>query len=863
MFFRAFFAVPSSLRSSAGIPTNATYGFALMFRKILAGKLPAMGAVVFDTPGKTFRDEKYPKYKAQRPRPPDELRQQIPWIKKVVEAHDFPQIAVEGFEADDVIGTLTRMAVEAGHEVYIVSGDKDFAQLIGEHVRMIDTMKDVTYDAELVRKKWGVKPEKFVDYLGLIGDKVDNIPGVPGVGPKTAKKLLDAYGDLETVLKSTKDLKGKQKERLEEHADDARLSKELATIDRNVPLEIGLEDIVVPEPDRKKIDVLYRELEFFKLLHEVETVDPADYELLEESDAVATKMEAIDDGAPVAVWPAYAGTVTHGVLLGVAMASTAEPSKAFYVPWSEGNRDALRGFLEDAAKPKVTHDLRDLWCLLKRHEISIGGVVGDTRLGAFLNDPTRDIPQRIDQVARRYLARPLQPEDTILGSGRKKKTLDEVELEKLAPYQAHIAHAIAESWGPVAERLVDEGQQDNLRQVSIPMARVLGQMQLDGIAIETKALDEAEAEFEKRKAAIEAEIYELAGSEFNIGSSKQLGKVLFDDLGLPVIKRTKTGYSTAADVLERLAPKHEIAAKIVDWRALAKLINTYTRVLRDARHPETGRVHCTFQQTTGASGRIITTDPDLQRTPTRTDDGKRIRKAFVPRDGWVLISADWSQIELRIMAHVSEDELLTESFQKGIDIHRRTAASIYGCAPEEVDATQRNVGKTVNFATIYGQGATALGQNLGVPRSEAAEMIEKYFDAYSGVREWLDEMVNLAHEQGYVETVLGRRRYIPELSSNNAQDRGYGERIATNTPIQGSGADICKLAMLAIDKRLRESSLQTKMLLQIHDELLFECPPEELEASKAIIHDCMENAYPLNVPLVVDTGHGPSWADAH
>ncbi|MAR56055.1 MAG: DNA polymerase I [Rickettsiales bacterium] len=870
LIFRAFFAIPGTFRTTTGIPTNATYGFALMFRKLLEGKTPAFGAVVFDAPGRTFRDERYPQYKAQRPRMQPDMRTQIPWIHRVVEAHDYPLVEVSGYEADDVIGTLAVQALEAGHEVHIVSSDKDFAQLVGPHVRMVDTVKDVSYDPELVRKKWGVPPAKFVDYLALIGDKVDNIPGVPGIGPKTAKTLLEKYGDLDGVLAHTDELKGKQKERLVEHADDARMSRELATIDTAVPLDFGLDDLRSTPVDVGRVDELYRELEFFSLLSGDDAA-----ELAKEGDLGALRSLADaerwlgDLAGEVAVFPIAAGpSVVHADLMGCALAAVpaeGETVVARYLPIAgegglgEGAVDLLRDLLE-SERPKVTHDLREVDCVFRSAGIAIRGVVGDTRLASFLVDPTRDIPHRLDQITRTWLHRTLIGTDDLLGSGKKRRALSDVPLAELGEHAAHLVAAAAEAWPLLRDALAEEDHTETLEDVSLPLAYVLARMQRVGVRVDPDLLTGLEEDFVARRDELEREIHQLAGREFNIGSSKQLGEVLFDELGLPVLKKTKTGYSTAADVLERLAPKHPIAEMILRWRALAKLVNTYTRVLREAIAPEDGRVHATFQQTAGASGRLITTDPDIQRTPIRTEDGKRIREAFVPRDGWVMVSADWSQIELRLLAHITGDERLRDSFANDEDVHRRTAAEIFDIEPGAVDSVQRNVGKTVNFATIYGQGATALGQSLNLPRKEAKAIIDRYFEVYAGVREWLDETVAQAHQDGFVETMLGRRRYIPELSSNNFTDRAYGERIATNTPIQGSAADLCKLAMLAIAADLE--GMEAEMLLQIHDELIFECPPAELEALKALVKRHMETVVELDVPLKVDVGAGASWAAA-
>ncbi|MEL6110261.1 MAG: DNA polymerase I, partial [Planctomycetota bacterium] len=848
------------------------YGFAIMFGKILAGKLPEYGAMVFDAPGSTFREEEYPDYKAQRPSMPGDLKEQLPSIDKVVEQHDFPILRIAGYEADDVIGTLTKQALEAGHEVRIISGDKDFAQLIGEDVRMIDTLRDITFDVELVQKKWGVAPDTFVDHLALLGDSVDNIPGVPGIGQKTSASLLSRFGDLDGVYKNIEELKGKQKANLIEFKDQAYMSKRLATIDTEVPLEVGLEDLRLGEPNTEKINAVYREFEFYSLLSDDE--QPQSDASAEVSFTACTDVKPFDafikehGSKSLAVTPAFEQpSHLSGELVGVAFATE---NDSVYVPLGASKSSlgddgiaAIKAYLEDPAKPKVVHNVRDVSCLFLRHGIELAGVEGDLTLASFLIDPAKLLPHRIDQIVKEFLHRTVDPIKRITGSGKTEKRLAELELDDVAGWTCQIAMASAEAWPKVAERLESEGQTEIMRTLSMPMAAVLGKMQLVGIRVDSDDLDTMGREFEKRKTEVETEIYELAGKKFNIGSTKQLATVLFEDLGLPVIKKTKTGYSTAADVLERLAPQHDIAKQILRQRALAKLINTYTSVLKNAVSPQDGRVHCTFQQTTGVSGRLITTEPDLQRTPIRSEDGKRIRQAFLPKESWTLISADWSQIELRVLAHFSADERLVAAFRDEIDLHRATASELFSVSSDEVTPEQRNIGKTVNFATIYGQGATALGQQLGLSRKEAKAMIDRYFEVYAGVRTWLDDTIETANETGYVTTILGRRRYIPELSSNNFSDKAYGERIAANTPIQGSAADLCKLAMLAIDKRLTEGEFQARMILQIHDELLFEAPPEEVESVVSLVRECMENPRELDVPLKVDIGAGASWAEAH
>ena len=872
LIYRAYYAIPGNLTTATGLHTNAIYGFALMFGKILAGKLPEFGAMVFDAPGKTFRDEEYPEYKAQRESMPTDLKEQLESIDHLVAEHDFPILRVEGYEADDVIGTLTQQALAAGHEVRIVSGDKDFCQLIGPDVRMVDTLRDIVYDVELVQKRWGVTSEQFIDHLALLGDKVDNIPGVPGIGQKTSASLLGRFATLDGVYENIEELKGKQKSNLIEFRDQAYMSQRLATIDKDVPLDVGLDDLKLSEPNTEKINQVYREFEFYSLLSEDEQpqsdgADAADITICRDARTFSSFVSAHADGL-LAITPAFEQP-SHltGALVGVAVSNETETA---YLPLgtSDGSLgvdglQALKNCLEDSSQEKVVHNLRDVLSLFARYDIELAGVVGDLQSASFLVDPNKLLPHRLDQIVKEFLHRTVEPLKKLTGSGKSEKKLAELKLEEIAAWTSQMAAATAQAWPKVKERLDEEGQTKLLAGLSMPMSRVLADMQLVGIRVDSDDLETMGQEFGERKAEVEKQIYELAGSKFNIGSTKQLAKVLFEDLGLPVIKKTKTGFSTAADVLERLAKEHDIAKLILRQRALAKLINTYTSVLREAVSPEDGRVHCTFQQTTGVSGRLITTDPDLQRTPIRSDDGKRIRQAFLPREDWTLISADWSQIELRVLAHFSQDERLVAAFRDEIDLHRVTAAELFDVAENDVTSAQRTVGKTVNFATIYGQGATALGQQLGMTRNEAKKMIDRYFELYSGVRTWLDNTIAAAHESGFVTTILGRRRYIPELSSNNFSDKAYGERIAANTPIQGSAADICKLAMLEIDRRMKDEELEARMILQIHDELLFEAPAGEDDKVTTIVRECMENPYELAVPLKVDIGTGTSWAAAH
>ena len=874
IIYRAWFALPKNLRTSFGLTSNAVFGFATMFRKLFTGRAPVCGAVVFDAPGRTFRDDKYPGYKAQRPRMDDDLRAQLPWIDKVVQAWGFPMLRIPGFEADDVIGTLARLAAARGDEVHIVSGDKDFCQLIDDNVRMLDPIRDITYDAELVRKKWGVTPSRFVDLLSLMGDSVDNIPGVPGIGQKGAAGLLERFGDLDTILSSTDQLKGRQQANLREFADQARLSRELATIEQHVPLDVTLDDLKLPPVDVAGVNALFRELEFYSLI-DAEQKDAlaseGEYGTVWIASGAAHTVEWLASGdAPVSVHPVFDVQDDAGSPL-VGLAVCKEPGTGWFFPLrgpgdslGEQGLALLKPWLEDPARPKVAFDWKRLWVGLRRAGIDARGCVFDVRLASFLIDPTNNIPHRLDQLVREFLHRTIKDGKNLVGAGNKLVPFSEVPTDEVTLWGCHLADAILEMLPVVRDRLESAGHTALLAEHELPLSRVLGAMEVAGIRVDRDDLERLGVEFRERLVEYERAVWALAGREFNIRSVQQLGQVLFDELKLPVIKRTKTGYGTNEEVLGRLAAQgHEIAEQVLAYRRTSKLITTYTDVLTAAVNPQTGRIHTTFGQTSGATGRLITTDPDLQKTPISTPEGRRIRQAFIPADGCRLISADWSQIELRILAHVSGDPALVEAFTNGWDIHARTAAGLFGIPREEVVREQRNVGKTVNFATIYGQGATALAQILGVDRKQAAAWIQAYFVTYAGVRSWLDATMATAMKTGYVTTMLGRRRYIPELSSNNVMDREAGKRMAANTPIQGSAADLCKEVMLAIPQRFADAGLRTRMLLQIHDELVFEAPEEEVERACMIVRDCMESHVQLDVPLVVDVGVGMNWAEAH
>lgn len=887
LVYRAFFALPQSLMTATGLHTNAVFGFALMFKKLFAGKLPAFGAVIFDAPGgSTVREAQYADYKGTREAMPNDLSAQLPLVKELVSANGFEILQIPGVEADDVIGTLARLAKEAGHEVQIISSDKDFAQLIDDRLRMIDTLRDVTFDAEVAKKKWGVRPEQMVDYLALVGDAVDNVPGVAGIGDKSAVELLATYGTLEAIYaeleRADGDAKskigGRQKKALSENKANAFLSKQLVTIDTHVPLPRTLSELRITPPDPAVLNKLYVELQFYSLLGDEQKAaladgeEPTDYASIVDGDDLATFLAGAS-AATIALMPVYdEEPPAISAVIGVALA--AKVGQARYVPLvaarglvaSPETRAMLTQWLEDATRPKVLHDMKEAWRAFQREapSIALRGTTFDTRLASFLVDPAKVIPHRIDQLAKEYLQRTVKPAKSIIGAGQKLLRFSEAEPEALSSWACHLADAIVALQPILAARLAKENQTEQLVARDLPLSYVLGQMEVDGILVDKPNLEALGVEFGERLAGYERDIWKSAGREFNIGSPKQLGEVLFDDLKLPVIKKTKTGYSTDADVLEALASKHEIAALLIEHRKLAKLINTYTEVLARSVYPRSGRIHATFQQTTGVTGRLISTDPDLQRTPVHTPEGKRIRQAFIAPPGKQLVVADWSQIELRLLAHVTGDANLVEAFAKGQDVHRRTAGQIFSVPLEAVTSVQRNIGKTINFATIYGQGPSALAQMLGITSKDARRYIDAYFVYYGGVRAWLDKTTEEALASGYATTMVGRRRYIPELSSNSPMERQMGVRIACNTPIQGSAADLCKAAMMPLPALFQAAGLDAKMLLQIHDELVFEVADAHVAATEELVKTSMEHppGFSLRVPLVADVGHGHSWAEA-
>ncbi len=811
--FRAYHARARSgappMRTASGLSTEAVFIFHNMVRKLIANQRPHRIAAVFESAGPTFREQEFAGYKANRAPMPEDLAPQIPFVRRTIEALGIPVLEFPGFEADDVIGTLARRAADAGWHVVIVSSDKDMMQLVTPAITMLNPMKpnppaDFTlYDPAKVEEFLGVPPERVADLLALKGDDIDNIPGAPGIGDKGARDLVNQFGDIEAVLAHAAEVTRKMyRESLQQNGELIRLSKRLATIDCRVPIEWDFAHAPAPEPVPGALRDLYRELEFFSLLKELEP-EP---EALREPAAVLEF-----DAARPLPWAVSARW------------AAADERAAFPLPDGVSIPEG----------PLFVHDLKSQPYLIDRKGVF------DVMLGGFLilAEPAAT---SLAALSERLLRRTLGPGD---------------------PEQATAIFALARAIEP---QLEEWGLRSVYDEIDGPLVGVLARMEQDGIRVNPGQLQRLGGEMARELDCLAGEIYGLAGREFNINSPQQLGRVLFEELGLPSGGRSgKTKQaSTAADVLEALAEDYEIAGKVLEYRQISKLRGTYVEALPALLRPESGRVHTTFNQTGAATGRLSSNNPNLQNIPIRTALGREIRAAFVPRDGWVMVVADYSQIELRLLAHLSRDQVLTEAFIQGEDIHTRTAAEVFGVPPLMVTPEMRRNAKAVNFGIVYGQTPFGLSQALGIPRSEAEIYIRQYFERYPGVRRWLDQTIARVRETGYAETLFGRRRPIPDIRSRNPNARGFAERTAVNTPLQGAAADLIKVAMIRIDAFLRASGLQSRMLLQVHDELVFEAPPEEVHLLTKAVKAEMEGVKRLEVPLLVDVGTGPNWRDA-
>lgn len=873
---RAFYAL-GDLSNSRGFPTNAIYVFTNMLLKLLKTQKPDYLVMVFDVKGPTFRHEAYAPYKATRKAMPEALAIQIPLIKEIVAGFSIKIVERQGFEADDIIGTIARREAARGLSVVIVSGDKDLMQLVTPDITLADTLKDISYDVEAVKSRFGVPPEKIPEVLGLMGDAVDNIPGVPGIGPKTARELIAAYGSVEGVLAGVDGIRGRTTKRaLVEHAGDARLSRDLAVIKTDLPLDLSLADCRLGEPKGDVLKGIFTELEFSSLLQELPggddilsgnyhyTGNRLDLTALREklAHAAAFSLEVICDGPPLS-----------GKTIGLAFCI--EPKEAFFVPLAgispEDREDgpaadevlpALEAIL---SSPKVTiygHDLKTASLALFRHGINLAGIASDTMVAAYILNPTGHGFDLAD-LLRSHLGARIISTGELLGNGARAIPFDQVEVDRLKIYACLRADGAMRLAGKLDREIREAGLASLYSEIEIPLIPVLRDMEARGVLVDGTRLKSLSSEMEEALDLSQKQIYALAGERFNVNSPKQLQGILYDKLKLPRGRKIKEGFSTDFEVLTALAEKHELPAEILVWRSLIKLKTTYVNILPRLINPRTGRIHTSYNQTVTATGRLSSSNPNLQNIPIRTPEGRRIRQAFVAPPGATLVTADYSQVELRVLAHLSRDEALIQAFAAGEDIHARTAAEVFGVFAEMVTPDMRRQAKVINFGIIYGMGAFSLAKELGVNQNKAQAYIDNYFRNFSGVKGFLDETLTRARTFGYVTTLFDRRRFLPEINSSNAPLRSFAERTAVNTPIQGTAADLIKVAMINIARVFAEKGLKSAMIMQVHDELVFEVPLEEKDEVIRLVKGEMEGVGELAVPLKVDIGLGENWDEAH
>ena len=878
--FRAYHALPP-LSNSKGEPTHAVAGVSSMLLKLLREHEPHRLIVAMDSKERSFRKELYEPYKANRPPAPPDLQQQMIRVREVVEAWGMAPIEAPGFEADDIIATLVAQARDKGLRVVIVSADKDLLQLVGPDVLMYDTMRNKVFGAEETREKLGVEPGQVRDLLALMGDSSDNVPGVPSVGQKTAAKLLEEYGSFEGIYENLESITRKAlKAKLTEYRDEALTSRELVTLRTDVAIDADAVTRPYAGGDTGALRTLFSELELTRLLAQLQAASPDEsappleghYETITTPEGLARIASAIRETGSVALYSVMdIDDPIRAEIVGVAV-SWLEGVSAYiplghryigapdHLSWDEAG-PVLTPLLENSLIPKLTHCKREtvFWA---RRSVTLRGVRFDPSLASYLLDPSRHA-HRLEDVARQELDGDLNEEEAVRGKGKKALNWDEVEVGPVAGYaneRADFTFRLSELLTP----RMHEGEFERLfYEVELPLAGVLATMELTGIRVDTEPLEKLSEEASAELERLHAQCTELAGHEFNVSSPRQLETILFDELGLPVIKKTKTARSTDHGVLEELALLHPLPQAILEYRSVSKLKSTYLDALPREVNPDTGRIHTRYNQLVAATGRLSSSDPNLQNIPIRTEMGRRVRDAFVPEEGWSMLAADYSQIELRVLAHLSRDPALVDAFSRGDDVHVQTACALFGVQPEEVTKSMRGQAKTVNFAVIYGQTQFALARNLKIERSEAKRYIDAFFDQYAGVKSFLDEVVEQANANGLVTTLLGRRRSLPDIRSTNHNLRAAAERIARNTPIQGTAADIMKVAMVRIQHDIEKQKLRSRMVLTVHDELVFESPPEEREGLEALVVDRMQNAVPLSVTLPVEVGWGANWGAAH
>jgi DNA polymerase-1 len=875
--YRAFFALPR-LSNAQGLPTNAVLGFTTMLQKILREKAPDYVAVVWDPPsgGPDRRKQLYPDYKANRDATPEDLRSQLEPIREIVGAYGLAQIVHPGEEADDVIATLTARAKRAGLDVRIVSTDKDLMQLVDEGVHLLDTMRDREYDPAEVERRFGVPPERMLDLRALTGDSSDNIPGVKGIGDKGAAQLLAEHGSLDELLSQPERIASKRhRTALAAGADSARLSRELSRLRDDLPVELDLDALAVPAADTEKLAQLFSDFEFKRLLNDLDDHDAT----AATSTPSAHRTDVVSDAEALRSW---IGRIAAAERIALACALDSDDPvsgelTALYISLEAGTAaalsvaalgeepvlEALRESLGQRELIWAGHDLKRDWIALERRGVELRGELRDVAVAAYVVDPAQQV-RRPEVLARAFLGAEIPAREDVLGKGKSRRRASELSEEECASLFGAEAACALELEPVLRSRLVETGQLELYEEVEVPLVRVLARLEVAGVRIDEDRLRRLSGEIEAEIGSLELRIYELAGERFNIGSPKQLQHILFEKLSLPPSKKTKTGFSTDESVLEELALSYDLPREIMSYRRLAKLKSTYVDALPPLVNPETGRIHASFNQTVAATGRLSVSNPNLQNIPIRTQRGQQIREAFIPAEGRLLLSSDYSQIELRILAHLSGDATLLDAFERGDDIHVRTASEVFGIDPSVVTDEQRSRMKGINFGIIYGSSAFGIARQLGIAQTEAREHIQAYFERYPGVRKFLDRAVAEARERGFAETLFGRRRYLPDLDSRNRVLRSAAERMAVNSVIQGSAADIIKRAMIRVDERLAQPGApDARMILQVHDELLFEVVPTEAERLRALVEREMGAAAEIGVPLEVHSGSGSSWREAH
>jgi DNA polymerase-1 len=868
---RAFYALPP-LSNSQGLHTNAIYGFTTMLLRLIDEEKPSHLAVVFDAGKINFRHSQYANYKGGRAKTPPELSEQFPVLKQLLQAMGVAQLELEGYEADDIIGTLSKHADERQTALTIVSGDKDMLQLVSDHVTVGLTKKGISemlkYTPAVLHEQYGLQPKQIIDLKGLMGDTSDNIPGVPGVGEKTALKLLYDYETVEGVLANVAALKGKLKENIENHVEDAKMSKELATIFCEVPMAITEEQLTFTGIQTAAAGEMFRKLEFKSLVEKFAGDTPVEPEM----DAIGFEWKSIQtdsEFAPlaatlqdeVALFVEVIGENPHqATIAGIALSSSNQQTYIEGKWLTDPAFAPIKGWLEDASAKKATYDAHKAAVALHwQAGIQLAGVSVDAMLAGYLLDST-DVDLSLSGLVQHHLQAGLAQDEQVYGKGAK---FNLPEQDVLGAHLCRKAEKIGRLVTVLEQKLTALNMRDLYYELELPLAAILTKMEVQGIKVQAEDLHKLGEHLQQSIQTLEQNIYEQAGTTFNLNSPKQLGEILFDKLQLPVIKKTKTGYSTDAEVLDKLAHRNPIVSDILTYRQLAKLQSTYIEGLLKEIRPETGKIHTYYRQTIAATGRLSSQFPNLQNIPIRLEEGRQIRKAFVPSEaGWSIVAADYSQIELRVLAHICGDEKLIEAFQQNKDIHTKTAMDVFGVAEDQVDAHMRRSAKAVNFGIVYGISDYGLSQNLDITRKEAAQFIEQYFAVFGGVRRFMDDVVKQAKMDGYVSTLLHRRRYLPEINSSNFNLRSFAERTAMNTPIQGTAADIIKVAMVHMDRELQARGLKSRMLLQVHDELVFEVPADELETMKTLVPTVMSEAVDMIVPLKAEVSVGSNWYEA-